>query len=105
MWLSTSVNAHLYKGDGFIAYLKLKNPELKPPSLVISPKFNQQIASHTSDRSSAFFPEPFDSIVAKHEGRAAGWAVRHAAGATELTADAPEAFFDALYRALAELKA
>lgn len=68
LWLSTAVNAHLYKTDAFLAYLKLKNPELAPPSLLASPRFNQQIAAHTVDRSSVLFPVAFDQLVARYEG-------------------------------------
>jgi hypothetical protein len=102
-WLSTAVNAHLYKGAAYLAYLKLKNPELKPPSLVISPRFNQQIAAHTSDQSTLLFPRPFDDLVAAHGGFRERWAVRHTHGATELTVSAMPAFFDAIYDAVAKL--
>jgi hypothetical protein len=30
MWLSTAVNAHLYKGDAFLAYLKLQPANCRP---------------------------------------------------------------------------
>ena len=103
VWLSSAVNVHLYKGDAFLAYLKLKNPELRPPSLVISPKFNQQIASHTSDESRRLFPQPFDGVVEAQGGFREKWAVRHAQGVTEFTAVAPAAFFDELYEALVRL--
>lgn len=104
LWLSSAVNAHLYKETAFLAYLKLKNPELKPPSLVISPRFNQQIAAHTSDQSARLFPQPFDKLVAAHGGFRARWAVRLTQGATELTASTDSAFFDALYETVAALE-
>jgi hypothetical protein len=100
MWLSSAVNVHLYKGDAFLAYLKLKNPELKPPSLVISPKFNQQIAAHTSDESRRLFPQPFDGLIGAQGGFRDKWAVRHARGETEFTVATPATFFDALYAAV-----
>lgn len=103
MWLSTAVNAHLYMRPAFLAYLKLKNPELKPPSLVISPKFNLRIAGGTRDESARLFPSPFDEVVAAHAGLAEKWAVRRVNGATELTVATPAAFFDDLYHALAAL--
>lgn len=103
LWLSTAVNAHLYKDAGFLAYVKLKNPDLKPPSLVISPKFNQQIASDTSDESRRLFPNPFGEVLAKYGGVRAGWAVPHAGGATELTVLTPTAFFEDLFERLVSL--
>jgi hypothetical protein len=103
MWLSTAVNAHLYKEVGFLAYLKLKNPALKPPSLVISPKFNQQIAAHTTDRSALLFPHPFDDLIAAHCGFRDRWAVRLTQGATELTASTKESFFAAVYDSIVAL--
>lgn len=104
LWLSTSVNAHVYKGPGFVAYLKIKNPELKPPSLVISPKFNLRIAAHTTDESARLFPTPFQKVVTGQGGVRAGWAVQHAGGATELTALTPTMFFDSLFDLLSSLE-
>jgi hypothetical protein len=103
LWLSTAVNAHLYKRDAFLAYLKLKNIEHRPPSLVISPKFNQQIVAQTTDQSARLFPQPFDDVVREHGGLAAKWAVRHANRSTEFTAATPAAFFDVLYTAVIAL--
>ncbi|MEZ4266749.1 MAG: hypothetical protein R3F39_10255 [Myxococcota bacterium] len=103
LWLSTSVNAHLYKGDGFLAYLKIKNPELRPPSLVLSPKFNHRIAGHTTDQSRRLFPRVVDTVLRASGGEAAPWAIRLANGATELTVKAPVQLFDGLFDALSTL--
>ena len=103
IWLSTDVNAHLYKEDAFLAYLKLKNPELKPPCLVVSPAFNQKIAAHTSDQSERLFPKQFDKVVMSHGGFKAKWATRLSKGITELTVATPKAFFDELYSTIASL--
>lgn len=104
VWLSTSVNAHLYKEAGFLAYLKLKNPELKPPSLVISPKFNQQIVGHTTDQSTRLFPGVFDELVDAYGGRNAPWALRRANGATELTITTPDGIFGELFAAIVKIE-
>ena len=100
LWLSTSVNAHLYKDAAFLAYLKLKNPERKPPSLVLSPRFNHQIVHGTTDQSARVFPALFDEILGQHGGQSVTWAVRVLYGATELTSQTPAAFFDSLADAL-----
>jgi len=104
LWLSTVVNAHLYKHDAFLAYLKLKNPALKPPSLLVSPRYNHKIAAHTTDQSARLFPERFDDLLAAHGGMAEGWSVRHAGGATELGAATPKVFFDALFECVRSLR-
>jgi hypothetical protein len=83
--------------------LKLKNPELMPPSLVISPRFNLRIAGPTSDESARLFPRPLDDLLGAHAGLSAQWAIRRVNGATELTAATPAAFFDDLYSALVAL--
>lgn len=103
LWLSTSVNAHLYKAAAYLAYLKLKNPERKPPSLVISPHYNQQIAAHTTDESGRLFPALFDGALSMHAGQRDGWAERQPNGATELGPATPAKFFDTLYQILITL--
>jgi hypothetical protein len=100
LWLSTAVNAHLYKGASFLAYVKLKNPDLRPPSLVWSPHFNQQIATDTQDESSRLFPRAFNDVLAAHGARGAGWVRRHAGGVTELAATTPRALFAGLWEVL-----
>jgi len=100
LWLSTAVNAHLYKASSFIAYIKLKNPELQPPSLVWSPHFHLRIAEDTRDESHRLFPRSFEEVLAAHGGRKAAWVRRHAGGVTELATTTPPAFFAGLFEAL-----
>jgi hypothetical protein len=100
LWLSTSVNAHLYKERAFIAYVKLKNPELRPPSLVLSPYFNVQIVADTRDESGRLFPVLFESVLAAHSAMTGRWATRHRGGLTELGTNTPPAFFASLYDSL-----
>lgn len=100
LWLSTSVNAHLYKGDAFLAYIKVDDRESKPPSLVLSPKFNHQIVAETTDQAHRVFPSLFDEILRQHGGPSASWAVRRLHGATELGTRTPAAFFESLADAL-----
>jgi hypothetical protein len=100
LWLSTSVNAHLYKERAFIAYMKLENPELRPPSLVLSPHFHLRIAATATDESRRLFPAVFDAMLAEHSARAGTWATRHAGGVTELGTDTPRGFFASLFERL-----
>jgi hypothetical protein len=103
LWLSTAVNAHLYKEQAFIAYMKLENPVLRPPSLVLSPRFHLHIAAATTDESSRLFPVVFDAALAEHSTRTPKWATRHEGGVTELGTDTPQGFFASLYERLVGL--
>ena len=100
LWLSTAVNAHLYKAQAFIVYLKLKNPDLRPPSLVLSPHFHLRIAATATDESLRLFPGVFNAVLAKHSSSLGTWATRHAGGLTELGTDTPQGFFASLYERL-----
>jgi hypothetical protein len=102
-WLSTAVNAHLYKEHAFLAYLKLEKPDLRPPSLVLSPHFNQRIAATTTDESRRLFPTVMDGILQAHSARTAGWAKRHAGGFIEFGTATPTSFFAMLYERLVVL--
>ncbi|MEQ9319516.1 MAG: hypothetical protein RIF41_10180 [Polyangiaceae bacterium] len=105
LWLSTATNAHLYKRDGFLAYVKLRNPESAPPTLVLSPNFNNRIVDGTTDQSSALFPERIDALVDEASGVREGWAIRRSGGAVELTAATPPQFFENLIEALVDVDA
>jgi len=102
LWLSTAVNAHLYKDNGFLAYLRLKNPELRPPSLLLSPNFNQQIARHTTDQAMLVFPA-IAELLQQHRATQAGWVERRARGAFELLATTPARFYQDLFDELATI--
>lgn len=103
LWLGTSVNAHLYKRDAFLAYIQTKSRDQRPPSLMLSPHFNHQIFAHTTDRAMLLFGGPLDEVITRHRGENSGWMNRDQRGRIELTADTPGEFFDDLYDALAEL--
>jgi hypothetical protein len=103
LWLSTAVNAHLYKQNSFIAYMKLKNPDGRPPSLVLSPRFHLRIVATATDESQRLFPGVFDSVLGEHSARTAQWATRHAGGATELGTGTPRELFASLYDRLLTL--
>ena len=103
LWLSSATNAHLYKDDAFLAYLRLKSPAMAPPSLLLSPNFNNRIVHGTIDRSEELFPTAVDLMLKEERGLSAGWALRRTKGATELRFDTPASFFDRLFRAVATL--
>lgn len=101
--LSTAVNAHLYKYDGFLAYLRPKCPEALPPSLVISPRFHLRIDADATDRSGLLFPVLVNRVLNTTRAPHDHWAKRRPEGAIELTSSAPEEFFTTLYEALVAL--
>ena len=103
LWLSTAVNAHLYKGASFIAYLKVADRESRPPSLVCSPHFHLRIAAETRDGSGRLFPGVFNDVLAASGAHRGAWARRHADGVTELAASTPRELFTRLWEALCQL--
>lgn len=104
LWLSTAVNAHLYKGDAFIAYLKIKNPELRPPSLVLSRHFHLWIVAGTRDESQRLFSRVLNDVVTAHSAKTGTWWAKGDAGESiELGTETPRAFFTSLYDRLTDL--
>ncbi len=95
LWLSTAVNAHLYKGDGFLAYIKLPGR-----SIVLSPNFNVRIVVGTQDEAQRLFGGLLNGIIDEHHGVSAGWALRRRDGSVEFTSRTPAAFLDVLAGAL-----
>jgi hypothetical protein len=104
LWLSTATNAHLYKGNAFLAYFKLNNPELKPSSLLLSPRYNVLIADDSTDRSELLFPRLVTNLLMAAGGFSARWALPRTGGAIELTPKASDAFFDKFYAELQKLE-
>jgi hypothetical protein len=100
LWLSTATNAHLYKGDAFLAYVKLDSPELKPPALLLSPNYNVLIHADATDHSHLLFPRVITKLVMDHKGFSARWAVQKNQAAVELSSGAPDRLFDALFETL-----
>lgn len=103
LWLSTASNAHLYKGDAYLAYLCLAGPKQKLSTLSLSPKFNLQYASNAVDRSELLFPSTVKKLVMEHKGFSQKWAVSKAGIAIEFTAGTPDAFYSKLFATLVAL--
>jgi hypothetical protein len=103
LWLITASNAHLYKGDAFLAYLKLNCQASKPPSLLLSPNFNMLINADATDQSARLFPVLLNKLIMASRGFSARWAVQRTRPAIELSPRTPDAFFDALLDALKTL--
>jgi len=96
LWLSTATNAHIYSGDRFLAYVKIHAPELEPPSVLLSPHYNQRIAEGAEDASRSLF----DAAMGELLGQPEDWWVRRAGGVVELTSATPQRFFSELLDAL-----
>lgn len=92
LWLSTSVNAHLYYSDYYLAYIKIEGNEL-----IFSPKFNNKIDERTMDMSSDLFSGQIQGIIKLHHGFDEGWA--HQKGETiTFKRTTPEKFFKSLIK-------
>jgi len=103
LWLSTASNAHLYKGDAFLAYLKLNCQKGKPPSLLLSPNFNMLINQDATDQSARLFPVLLNKLIMASRGFSAHWAVQRTRPAIEFSPRTPDSFFDNLFEALKTL--
>lgn len=103
LWISSASNAHLYKGNAYLAYLLLEPSETSPPSLELRAEFNPQIHAGTEDRSSLVFPGLIDDVVRQSDGLHDRWIRKLAGGARELSRHAPKEFFDLLFRRFCSL--
>lgn len=92
LWLSTSVNAHVYGSNCFFAYIKLEAGTL-PARLIFSPKYNTFICQGTVDCSGRIFPGPIKEIVERFNGFHDGWARWGANGEIIVYPAVPPAFF------------
>ncbi len=99
LWLSTATNAHVYSGDRFLAYIRIQAPDLEPPSVVLSPRFNNRIADGAVDGSGLLFPGVVDRLL----GPTQDWWTRRSGGAVELNSGTPAQFFDGLLAAMREV--
>lgn len=61
--LGIATNAHLYKGNHYLAYIVFDDNEL-----IFKPKFNNRIETGTIDSSSRFFTNNLLDIINKHPG-------------------------------------
>lgn len=92
LWLSTSVNAHLYYSDYYLAYIKIEGNDI-----IFSPKFNNKIDERTKDVSGLLFNGQIQSLIKLHHGFDEGWAQQR--GETiSFKKSTPEKFFKSLIK-------
>jgi hypothetical protein len=69
LWLSTAVNAHLYKGNTFLAYICLPTPRV----MTLSPHYNRTIYDFAVDCSDRLFPNIVREVLERHQADGARW--------------------------------
>lgn len=99
LWLSTATNAHLYSDRRNLAYIRVKAPDVQPPSLLLSPRFNNRIVTGTHDASALLFPRLVNELI----GEQGDWWHRRPGGAVELRSSTPPLFFGDLLAAVRAL--
>jgi hypothetical protein len=97
LWISTASNTHVYKRNAFLAYVRLRSSETKPPSLELRPEFNQQIHRDTPDRSALVFPTLVERLATELGGWKDGWIHKLKGAAYEVDVRAPDRFFEELF--------
>ncbi|MBW6533749.1 MAG: hypothetical protein K0B11_01955 [Mariniphaga sp.] len=90
MWLSTSVNAHLYYSEYFLAYIKIEGN-----TLVLSPGFNNIITEYTRDGSGKLFNGQIQALIKLCHGIEEDWASQRGE-LIILKATTPDKFFKKL---------
>jgi hypothetical protein len=71
LWLSTCVNAHIYRDRSFVAYMVLRE---RRDVITLSPRPNHRICFGTRNEADRLFPERLRQLIAAHEGFNHGWA-------------------------------
>jgi hypothetical protein len=102
LWLSAATGVHLYKNHAFLVHIQLSNSKGKPFSLVFAK--HDLIWSEAHDASHLLLPHPLVRLVMESSGFRTGWATARA-GSVELKSNAPEAFYEVLFRRLGALQA
>jgi hypothetical protein len=102
LWMSAATGIHLYKNHAFLAHIQLSNSKSKPFSLVFAK--HDLIWTEAYDASHLLLPHPLVRLVMESSGFRTGWAAARA-GSVELKRNAPEAFFEILFRKLGALQA
>jgi hypothetical protein len=101
IWISTSTNAHLYVRKDFLVYIKLpKNRDRY--SLIFSPHPNRNIIKGTENRSHKLFSSRLPKII-EHHTSSKHWATWQEDDSVEIGNQAPDIFFDELYKELQEI--
>lgn len=97
LWLSTSVNAHLYFSDYYLAYIKIEGNDL-----IFSPKYNNKIDERTKDMSGLLFSGQIQGLIKLYHGFDEGWAQQRGETITFKTST-PEKFFKSLIKYIDKL--
>ena len=95
-WLSTSINAHLYKGRRFLSYIRVTHLSASVPHLSLSRKYNVQIVEGTEDANELLFPSAIRQVAKRTGGLDGPWIRESSGGVFHLTPAAPKSFFEAL---------
>jgi hypothetical protein len=104
LWLSTATNAHLYKRDAFLSYIRFGNVQHANPTLILSPHFHIAIAEAASDEAHLLFPIPILQILNKHTVGHPSWWDERPGNSFELRNTTPSAFFDDLLALLRRIE-
>ena len=91
--LGTSVNAHLYRGNSFLMYIRLN---LSERTLTLSPHKHNKIDEGASDDSGLLFPDVLYELIDSCGGFGAGWAHAAIDDSFEIRPNAPSQFFTQL---------
>jgi hypothetical protein len=104
IWLSTSSNAHLYKRNAFLSYVRFGNLHHVSQKIVFSPNYHIAIVGGVLDRSCLLFPASISEIVGRHSAPSSKWCVELRDGAFEFSAATPDALFSDLLAWLRKLE-
>lgn len=97
IWLSTASNAHLYKGNKFLAYIILGDDLLS-----FRARFNHKIHVGTIDESRKMFSIEFHNLILSLNGYTKGWA-RQDGEFYAFTKTTPNQFFSSLFEYIINL--
>jgi len=100
LWLSTATNAHVYKHNAFLAYIRFGSVRHANPTLILSPKYHITIAQAASDEAHLLFPWLVLQTLHKHSKERSNFWTARVNDAFELQTTTPDAVFDDLFRVL-----
>jgi hypothetical protein len=101
IWISTSTNAHLYVRKDFLVYIKLPKDRDRY-SVILSPYPNSNIVKGTENHSSKLFSSRLPRII-EHHTSSKHWATWQEDDSVEIGNQAPDIFFNELYKELQEI--
>ena len=98
LWLSTSVNAHLYAGRRFLCYIKFT----RDSGIILSPHYNRNIWTGTEYRSYLLFPQSVRTIIDQYPD-SQQWARPTGKEGFSISNRAPATFFDQLLQRIIDI--